>query len=159
MGLTDCSRNAESRPEAVMEHLVGRQGQPKEAQLHAMYFNDRKGWSQDPPLPRPHLKASSGGEGILLKIPAYWRPSEGKQLFFLHFCIHSLAILLLSWYFPFHYSITQTLCKIIESLRLEKSSKNPNSHPSPPRCAHCPHSSVSHPPAGCPVPTWNTRLI
>jgi len=32
-----CSKNAQSRPEAVMEHLVGRQGQPRGAQVHAMY--------------------------------------------------------------------------------------------------------------------------
>jgi len=32
-----CTGNAESWPEAVMEHLVGRQGQPRGAQLHAMY--------------------------------------------------------------------------------------------------------------------------
>jgi len=41
-----------------------------------------RGWSQDPPLPRPHLKVGSGGEGILLEIPAYLRPLKGKQLFF-----------------------------------------------------------------------------
>ena len=29
--LSDCSRNAESRLEAVIEHLVGRQGQPRGA--------------------------------------------------------------------------------------------------------------------------------
>jgi len=39
-----------------------------------------EGWSQDPPLPSPHLRAGSGGEGISLEIPAYLRPSEGKQL-------------------------------------------------------------------------------
>ena len=38
-----CSRNAKSQPETVIEHLVGRQGQPRGAQLYAM--------SQDPPLP------------------------------------------------------------------------------------------------------------
>ena len=31
-----CSRNAELWPETVMEHLVGRQGQPRGAQVHAM---------------------------------------------------------------------------------------------------------------------------
>lgn len=39
-----------------------------------------KGWSQDPLLPRPHLRVGSGGKGILLEIPAYLRLSEGKQL-------------------------------------------------------------------------------
>ena len=75
-----CSRNVE-QPEAVMENLVGRQGQPREAQLHAMYLSERKGWSQDPPLPRIHLSIGSGHKGILLEIPAYLRSSEGKQLF------------------------------------------------------------------------------
>ena len=36
--------------------------------------------SQDPLLPRPHLRVGSGGKGILLEIPAYLRLSEGKQL-------------------------------------------------------------------------------
>lgn len=59
---------------------MGRQGQPREAQLHAMYLSERKGWSQDPPLPRIHLSIGSGHKGILLEIPAYLRSSEGKQL-------------------------------------------------------------------------------
>ena len=42
-GLRECSRNAESQLEAVMEHLVGRQGQPRGAQLHAMDLRDQKG--------------------------------------------------------------------------------------------------------------------
>ena len=32
--------------------------------MYAVYLKDQKGWSQDPPLPRPHLKVGSGGEGI-----------------------------------------------------------------------------------------------
>ena len=55
-----CSRNAESQTETVMEHLLGRQGQPRGAQVHAMHLNDGKGWNQDPPLPRPHLRAGRG---------------------------------------------------------------------------------------------------
>ena len=43
-----CSRNAESQLEAAIEHLVGRQRQPRGAQLHAVYWSDRRGWSQDP---------------------------------------------------------------------------------------------------------------
>jgi len=38
--------------------------------------------SQDPPLPRPHLRVGSGGKGISLEIPAYWSPSKGEQLLF-----------------------------------------------------------------------------
>jgi len=64
----------------MIEHLVERQGQPRGAQVHAMYLSDRNGWSQDPPLRTPHLRVGSGGEGTLLEIPAYLRPSEGKQL-------------------------------------------------------------------------------
>jgi len=30
-------------------------------------------------LPRPHLMVDRGGKGILLEIPAFLRPSEGKQ--------------------------------------------------------------------------------
>ena len=65
----------------MIEHLVGRQGRPREAQVHAMHLSDWKEWSQDPPLPRPHSMAGSGGRGILLEIPAYLGPSKGKQLF------------------------------------------------------------------------------
>jgi len=48
----------------VIEHLVGRQGQPSEAQVQAMPSSDQKAWSQDLPLPRPHLRIGSGGAGI-----------------------------------------------------------------------------------------------
>jgi len=70
--------NAKSHLEAVMEHLVRRQGQPMEAQVCAVYLSDWKGWSQDPPLPRPHLRVGSEGKSILLQIPAYLRPSKSK---------------------------------------------------------------------------------
>jgi len=63
-----------------MKHLVGRQCQTRGAQVHAMYLSDWKGQSQDPPLPRPHLRVGSGSNGILLEIPVCMRPSEGKQL-------------------------------------------------------------------------------
>ena len=87
-----CSVNAESWPEPVIEHLVGRQGQPREAQVHAVQLSDEKGWVQDSPPPRPHLRVGSGGEGSFLEIPVYLRPSKGKQLFFLCFCVHSCCI-------------------------------------------------------------------
>jgi len=38
--------------ELVIEHLVGRQGQPRGAQVHAMLLSDEKGWSQDQALLR-----------------------------------------------------------------------------------------------------------
>jgi len=69
-----CRGNAESQLEPVIEHLVGRQGQPRAAQLHALHLNDQKGWSQDPPRPRAHLRVGSGGKGI-----SCWRslPTRG----------------------------------------------------------------------------------
>ena len=50
--------------------------------MRAMQLRDWKGWSQDPPIPRPHLRAGAEGKSVLLKILAYWRPSDDKQLFF-----------------------------------------------------------------------------
>ena len=64
---------------------MGRQGQPRAAQVYAMYLSDQKGWSQDPPLPRPHLRVGSGGESFSLEIPVYVRSFEGKQLLFFIF--------------------------------------------------------------------------
>jgi len=46
-----CSDNAESQLEAVMEHLVGRQGMPREAQVHAMYLSDGRGGASIRPFP------------------------------------------------------------------------------------------------------------
>jgi len=48
--------------------------------VHAMHLSDQKGWSQDPPLPSPHLRIGSGGEGVLLEIPVCLRSSEGKHV-------------------------------------------------------------------------------
>jgi len=42
--------------EAVMEHLVGRQSQPRGAQVHAMLLSDQQGCSQHPPLFQPSFK-------------------------------------------------------------------------------------------------------
>jgi len=61
---TRCSGNAKSQLEAVIEHLVRRQGQPRGAQLHAMHLKDWEGWSLDPPLPRLHLRVVRVGENI-----------------------------------------------------------------------------------------------
>lgn len=35
----NCSRNDKSQPEALIEHLVGSQIQPRGAQVHAMQSN------------------------------------------------------------------------------------------------------------------------
>ena len=45
-----------------------------------MHLSDWKLWSQDPPLPRLHLSAGSGGRGISLEIPVYLRHPENKYL-------------------------------------------------------------------------------
>jgi len=101
---------------------VRRQGQPRGTQVHTMLLSDWKGWSQDPPLPRTHLRVGSGGEGVWLELPTYLRPFKGKQLFFLSF-LHPLllplglflfavakdfATLLLLLYFLSYCSITGT---------------------------------------------------
>ena len=59
---------------------MGRQGQPRGAQVHAMYLSDQKEWNQDPPVPRPHLRVGRGSKGILIETPEYLKPSEGKWL-------------------------------------------------------------------------------
>ena len=64
----------------MIEYLVGRQGQGRGAQVHAMYLSDQKGWSQDPPLPSPHLRVGSGGGSVSLAVSVHLRPCEGKQL-------------------------------------------------------------------------------
>ena len=58
------SGNTKSHLEPVIEHLVGRQDQPREAQVQAMHLSDWKGWSQDPPFPRHHLRVGRGGESF-----------------------------------------------------------------------------------------------
>jgi len=114
-----CARNAKSWLEPVIEHLVGRQDQPRRAQVHAVPLSDWKGWSQDPPLPRPHLKVGHGGKATLLEFPACLWPSKGKQAFCLCFLYLQLlhlglsvfatakgfTALLLLLYFLLHYSI------------------------------------------------------
>ena len=81
-----CRKNAKTQLEAMIEHLVGRQGQPSGAQVHAMHLSDWKEWSQDPILLRPHVRVGSGGKDTLLEILAYIRPSKGKRILFLCFC-------------------------------------------------------------------------
>ena len=70
------------------------EGRASPAELRCVQcpLSDWKGWSQDPPHPTPHLRVGNGSKGILLGIPAYVRPSKGKQKFFLHFCIYSCCI-------------------------------------------------------------------
>ena len=56
------------------------------------YMRPGKGWILAPPLSRSHLRVGSGGAGVLLVISAYLRPSEGKQFFFLCFCVYGCRI-------------------------------------------------------------------
>jgi len=41
----NCSGNAESQLGAVIEHLVGRQGQPRGAQVQVVCLIDQKKWN------------------------------------------------------------------------------------------------------------------
>lgn len=50
--------------------------------MHAVHLGDKKGWSQGPSLPRPHVRVGSGDEGLLVEVLTYLRLSEGKQLLF-----------------------------------------------------------------------------
>lgn len=45
-----------------------------------MPLSDWKEWSQDQPLPRSHLRVGCAVERILLEVPAYLRPFEGRQI-------------------------------------------------------------------------------
>lgn len=38
--IKECSRNAKSQLEPVIEHLVGRRGQPRGAQVQAMHLSN-----------------------------------------------------------------------------------------------------------------------
>ena len=59
-----------------------RWGQHKAAQVQSIWPNDRKGRSQDPPPPEPHLRVKHAEERIFLKIPAGLWPSKHKHLLF-----------------------------------------------------------------------------
>jgi len=90
--LVHCTRNPKSQLEMVIEHLVGRQGQPRGAQVHAMQPNDQKGWSQNPPLPQPHLRAGSGGGGLLLAVSVYLGSLKVSSFFPLCLCLQLLHL-------------------------------------------------------------------
>ena len=111
----------------MTEHLVGRQDQLRGAQVHAMHLSDQKGWSQDPPLPRPHVRVGSGGEGIssgdpylpgafqryVAFFPSFlcpWLPHLGLSLFAE---AKDFAALLLLLYFPSCYSEQGTFPSIL----------------------------------------------
>lgn len=104
------SGNAKSWPETVIEHLMGRQGQPRGAQVHAMYLSDWKEWSQDPSLPRPHLGIGSGSKmflsGNLCFLEGLTALLKVSSFFILFLCLpllclsgSSLAVALLLWCF------------------------------------------------------------
>ena len=90
--------------EPGIEHLVEGQGQPRGAQLHAMHLNDWKGWRQDPPLLRSHLRIGGGKEGeytspedlCLLEDLLGFLKVSSVFLLFLHLLLSHLSRLLLA---------------------------------------------------------------
>lgn len=60
----ECSRNAGSGLEPVIEHLLRGLGRPTGARVRAVHLGGWRGWSRGPPLPRPHLGVGGGGGGI-----------------------------------------------------------------------------------------------
>ena len=103
--LCDCSGNAKSFPETVIEHLAGRHGHPRGAQGQAMNLSNWKGWSQNPSLPKPHLRVGSGGKGI-----SCWRSlptcgiSDGSSFFpsFLYLLLQLKTLPLYYYHGAFH---------------------------------------------------------
>jgi len=121
----DCSRNTESWPEAVIEHLVGRQGWPRGAQVHAMQLSDWNGMETGACI-HP-FSALTEGLAVEVSVPCWrllhtWGLPKVNCFFplFLHpWLLHlglsscaaakDFATPLLSLYFPSHYSVTGTL--------------------------------------------------
>lgn len=60
----ECSRNAGSGLEPVIEHLLKRLGRPTGAQVRAVRLGGWRGWSRGPPLPGPHLGVGGGGDCV-----------------------------------------------------------------------------------------------
>jgi len=81
-----------------------------------MHLSDWKGWSQDPALHRPHLRAGRGGEGRLWEIPVYLWCYEGK--WFLSFVSESTAVVfgqvLCGCSLGFCYSIIDVLSDVLQ---------------------------------------------
>ena len=78
-----CSGNARSQLEAVIEHLVGRQGQRRGAQVHANSSQTSwKGWQWR--------------RGCLTGDPCLPEAFQGSAAFFLSFCVHSCC----TWAYP-----------------------------------------------------------
>ena len=77
-----CSKIAKSWPEPVIKHLVGRQGQPWGAQVHAVFLSDWKGWSRDPLHLRPHVRVGNEDKGIAAEVSVCLWPFKGKQILF-----------------------------------------------------------------------------
>ena len=111
------SGNAQSQPEAVIEHLVWRQGQ-----LGSTGACSAAEWPEGvEPGSTPFLISCKCWQWrwghLLLEVPAYLRPSKGKQNEWREWSFSFIpvgvsatakdfATLLLSWYFLSHYSIT-----------------------------------------------------
>ena len=68
-----------SQPEAVIEHLVGRQGQPRGAQLYAVHLCDGRAGARIHPFPVLISGLAVELGGSLWR--SYLKSSEDKQLF------------------------------------------------------------------------------
>lgn len=55
--------NLKYSQQGALKHPVGRQSQPRRAQVRE-YLSNQKRWSQDLPLSGPHLRIDSRGKGI-----------------------------------------------------------------------------------------------
>ena len=89
LSLACCSGNAKSWPEPVVEPQVGRQGQPRGVQVHAVHLSYWNGCSQDPPLPRPHLREDIRHLlSIVLCLPIVLQNFKDGQLMWLSFFWH-----------------------------------------------------------------------
>jgi len=83
-----------------------------------MCMSDKKGWNQNPPLPRPHLMVDSGGRSFLLgctcglpRLRRFFSLFLCLQLLHLYLSLFAAALdfatLLSLLYFPSPYSITE----------------------------------------------------
>ena len=86
------------------------------AQVHAMYLSEQKGRSQNPHLPRPHLRVGSGGKGISLGNPCVtWGLLKVSRFFlFVSVLLPAAFGWVLTWYgLGFCYSVVVAALSIM----------------------------------------------
>ena len=86
------------------------------AQVHAMYLSEQKGRSQNPHLPRPHLRVGSGGKGISLENPCVtWGLLKVSRFFlFVSVLLPAAFGWVLTWYgLGFCYSVVVAALSIM----------------------------------------------